>query len=323
MLDFVSKQVFHGLARNRTLERLASRYGMAKPTSFARRFIAGETVEDAIAAARAVQARGLQTTLDRLGESVTTLAGADRATRDYIDLLDRIVASGIDGNISIKLTQLGLDIDRAVCMDNVRRLLDAALRLRSGQAGGDFFVRIDMEDSSHTSDTLDLFETLWQQGYRHAGIVLQADLRRSEKDLERINALGARVRLVKGAYKEPKDVAYQRQSEVVAAFRRMMRVLLLTANYPAIATHDVSLIDEARAVAREHHIGNDRFEFQLLYGIRRDLQATLVAAGYRVRLYIPFGTQWFPYFMRRLGERPENVMFVVRAILGERALGQL
>jgi proline dehydrogenase len=251
-------------------------------------------------------------TLDQLGERVTTLAGADRATREYIDLLDRMLSAGVDRNISIKLTQLGLALDGAVCMDNVRRLLDAA-----GAHG--FFVRIDMEDSLYTQQTLDLFETLWQQGYHHAGIVLQAALHRSERDLERMNALGARVRLVKGAYKEPKAVAYQKMSEIYAAFRRMTTSALLNGTYPAIATHDPVLLDEARALARDRRIGSDRFEVQMLYGVRRDLQRAYLAAGCRMRIYVPFGTQWFPYFMRRLGERPANVMFVLRAILTERS----
>ncbi len=311
MLDAIPKAFFHLLAGSRALKSAASRYGMRGPRSFARRVIAGETLDEAIDAARALQAQGFHLTLDLLGESVTSLAEADVATRLYLQTLDRIVASGIERNISLKLTQLGLAIDRAVCTDNLRRILETG-RQR------DFFVRIDMEDSPYTQLTLDVFEVLWEQGYRNMGIVLQSALYRSEDDVRRMNALGARVRLVKGAYKEPRSVAYQRKAEVDAAYLRMMRALLTEGTYPAIATHDAGIIEATRAFAADRGIAPDRFEFQMLYGIRRDLQAMLVKAGYRVRVYVPFGREWFPYFMRRLGERPANVMFVVRGILGER-----
>jgi proline dehydrogenase len=174
-----------------------------------------------------------------------------------------------------------------------------------------------MENSPYTDVTLGVFETMWQQGYRNAGTVLQSYLRRSEADATRLNGLGARVRLVKGAYNEPRDVAYQSKAEVDAAFVRLMQVLLSEGHYPAIATHDPAMVDATRAFARERGIPSDRYEFQMLYGIRRDLQTALLAAGYRVRVYVPFGREWFPYFMRRLGERPANVGFVVRGLLGE------
>ncbi|HKB13188.1 MAG TPA: proline dehydrogenase family protein [Vicinamibacterales bacterium] len=309
MLDAASKTFFHLIAQSRTLNRLASRYGMRKPTSFARRFIAGETVAEAIAAARGVQARTMLITLDLLGESVTNLEEADAATRAYLGVIDAIIASGIERNISLKLTQLGLDVDKASAVDNLRKILG-----RAEPAG--FFVRIDMESSAYTEVTLEIFETLWRHGYRQIGVVLQTALYRSEEqDLARVNALGARIRLVKGAYKEPKTVAHQRKADVDAAYERMMKKLMADGHYPAIATHDPHMIDAARAWARDRGIAADRFEFQMLYGVRRDLQATLVREGYRVRVYIPFGREWFPYFMRRLGERPANVMFVVRGIL--------
>jgi proline dehydrogenase len=312
MLDAASKAFFHTLARSRLLKRLASRYGMRKPTSFARRFIAGETVQEAIEAAATVQARGLTVTLDLLGESVTNLDEADAATRGYLRVVDSIVASGIERNLSLKLTQLGLDVDKASAVDNLRKILE-----RAEPAG--FFVRIDMENSPYTEVTLEIFETLWQQGHRQIGVVLQSALYRTEKDIDRLNALGARVRLVKGAYKEPKAVAYVKKADVDAAYARELRKLLVHGNYPAIATHDPNLIDLARGYADEHGVGRDRFEFQMLYGVRRDLQQALVRSGYRVRVYIPFGREWFPYFMRRLGERPANVAFVIRGILGETA----
>jgi proline dehydrogenase len=312
MLDSASKAFFHLVAKSRTLKSLASRYGMRKPTSFARRFIAGETVPEAIEAARAVQARGMLLTLDLLGESVTNLEEADAATRAYVGVLDAIVASGIERNISLKLTQLGLDVDKASAIDNLRKILE-----RAGPAG--FFVRIDMENSAYIDVTLEIFETLWNHGYRNMGVVLQSALYRSEEhDLARVNALGARVRLVKGAYKEPKSVAHQKKADVDAAYARMLKTLLTAGHYPAIATHDPKMIELTRAWAAEHHVPLDGFEFQMLFGVRRDLQAMLVKAGYRVRVYIPFGREWFPYFMRRLGERPANVMFVVRGILVDR-----
>jgi proline dehydrogenase len=311
MLDAVSKAFFHTLAGSSALKRMASRYGMRPGGGFARRFIAGESIDEAIAAARAIQASGLDITLDYLGEAVASAAEADAATRAYVGIIQQIAASGVERNISLKLTQLGLTIDRATCVDNFRRILDVA-------QANDFFVRIDMENSPFTAVTLDVFETLWQQGYRNAGVVLQSYLPRSEQDAARMNQLGARVRLVKGAYKEPKDVAYQSKADVDAAYVRIMRLLLGGGSSPAIATHDPAMIEATRAFANEQRIPSDRFEFQMLYGIRRDLQAALRDEGYRVRVYVPFGREWFPYFMRRLGERPANVGFVIRGVLRDR-----
>ncbi len=311
MIGYVSRAFFHTLAGSRTLQQLASRYGMRSPNSFARRFIAGETIDEAIDAARTIEASGMMHTLDLLGESVATMPEADAATRAYLATFDRIVAAGIGRNVSLKLTQLGLTIDRATCVDNLRRLLDAA-------AAHDFFVRVDMENSEYTQVTLDIFETVWQQGYRNAGIVLQAYLKRSAADAERMNALGARVRLVKGAYQEPKTVAFQRKMEVDASFVEIMQVLVERGTYPAVATHDPDMIAATRAFASAKRVPADRYEFQMLYGIRRDLQRSLRDAGYRVRVYVPFGREWFPYFMRRLGERPANIGFVINGLLRER-----
>jgi proline dehydrogenase len=310
MLDSASKTFFHLIAQSQTLKKLASRYGMRKPSSFARRFIAGETAAEAIEAASAVEGRAMAVTLDLLGESVTSLDKADAATRDYIAVIDAMIASGVGRNISLKLTQLGLDVDKASAIDNLRKILE-----RAEPAG--FFVRIDMENSPYTELTLEIYELLWRHGYRQLGVVLQSALYRSEKDLEAINAFGGRVRLVKGAYKEPKAVAYQKKADVDAAYARMLQTLIKRGHDPAIATHDPAMIELARTIAREHGVAPDRFEFQMLYGVRRDLQAMLAKAGYRVRVYIPFGREWFPYFMRRLGERPANVAFVIRGILGE------
>ena len=311
MLDAISKSVFHGLARSRAIEALASRVGMARPSSFGRRFIAGETLDEAVAAARAVQAGGMRVSLDQLGESVATIAEADAATRVYVEMVGTIVASGVERNISLKLSQLGLDIARTACAGNLRRILDA-----SGPQG--FFVRIDMEASATVPATLEIFQAAWNQGFRHVGPVLQSALYRSEEDARHLSEMGARVRLVKGAYKEPRSVAHQKKADVDAAYVRIMEGLLRAGTYPALATHDPAIIGAARRFAAANGIGKDRFEFQMLFGIRRDLQAALVKEGYRLRLYVPFGKQWFPYFMRRLGERPANVGFVLRALLQDR-----
>ena len=311
MIDAIQKGFFNILSQSALLKRLASRYGMASSTGFARRFIAGETVQEAIEAARALQAKGLELTLDYLGESVRTHQEADAAAREYAHLIDVLVASGIERNISLKLTQLGAGVDRATCIDNLRRILEGAER-------HGFFVRVDMESSAYTDLTLDVFETLWTRGHHNLGIAIQAALKRSEADVARVNALGGRIRLVKGAYKEPPDLAYTRKADVDAAFVRLMQVLLDSGEYPAIATHDPQMIDATLAHADARGLPPSRYEFQMLYGVRRDLQRALAADGYRVRVYLPFGQEWFPYFMRRLGERPANVGFVIRAILSDR-----
>jgi len=311
MLDALSKSFFHALARSKSLEAMASRIGMAKPTSFARRFIAGETAEEAIEAAKAIQQRGMLLTLDQLGESITTLAEAEAATKVYVALIEKIQAAGIDRNISVKPTQLGLDIDQAVCVDHITRILDLAKR-------HDFFVRIDMENTPYIQKTLDMFSSVWSKGYRNAGVVLQSAVFRSEEDARAVSKLGARVRLVKGAYKEPAALAHQAKADVDKAYVRIMKVLLTEGTYPALATHDPAMIDATKAFAAEQGIPKSAYEFQMLYGIRRDLQAQLVAEGYRMRVYVPFGKQWFPYFMRRLGERPANVGFVLKGILSDR-----
>jgi len=311
MLAAASKAFFHGLAQIPTLQRLASRYGMADGTGFARRFIAGESIEEAIVCVGDLPNKGLHLTLDYLGESVSSADAAAAAAADYVKVIEAIVASGIERNISLKLTQLGLDVDQATAVDNMRRILEPADR-------HGFFVRIDMENSPYTEATLGILDVLWQQGHRQIGTVIQSYLKRSEADIRHLNTLGARVRLVKGAYQEPKHVAYQKKSEVDAAFVELMRLLLDEGTYPAIATHDPVMIDATKAYAKQKGYGADRFEFQMLYGIRRDLQAQLVKEGYRMRVYVPFGKQWYPYFMRRLGERPANVAFVLRGVFSDK-----
>jgi proline dehydrogenase len=306
-----SKAIFYALSRSAVLKRLASRHGLATPTSFASRFVAGETIESAIEVSRRLQSQGLLVTLDHLGERVGSIEESVTAARDYLRLLDAIVAAGVERNVSLKLTQLGIDIDYATCVDNLRSILEPASRHGC-------FVRIDMENSPYTARTLTIFETLWEQDYRNVGVVLQAYLRRTEADVHRMNQLGASVRLVKGAYRETAATAYTRTQDVDAAFLRLAKLLLDEGSLPAIATHDPVLIDAVRAYATKRRLARDKFEFEMLYGIRRDLQASLVATGYRVRVYVPFGHEWFPYFMRRLGERPANVVFVLRSLAAER-----
>ena len=311
MIDRASKAFFHLLAGSDHLRRLASRYGMASPESFARRFIAGETPAEAIAAARRIEAAGLVQTLDYLGESVGTVEEAGAAMREYVAMLTTIVEAGIGRNISLKLTQLGLDVSADTALENLRRILEPA-------RAHEFFVRIDMENSPYTDATLAIFERLWDEGLTNVGVVLQSALFRTSADLKRVVARGARIRLVKGAYKEDPDVAYQRKADVDAAYVTQMEFLLREGRFPALATHDPAIIDAAKAFAAREGISKDRFEFQMLYGVRRDLQTALSREGFGVRVYIPFGRQWFPYFMRRLGERPANVVFVVKSLLLER-----
>jgi proline dehydrogenase len=311
MLGIVGKYVFSTLAASTSLKRLASRYGMRNDGGFARRFVAGEGVAEAIEAARAIERLGLTVTLDLLGESVTSASAAAEATGAYVRMIEEITRAGIGRNISLKLTQLGLDVDRATTVDNLRRVLDVASK-------SDFFVRIDMENSPYTELTLATLETMWSIGYRNAGAVIQSYLMRSGADVRRLITLGARVRLVKGAYREPRGIAHQKKADVDAAFVDLMRLLLTEGRYPAIATHDPAMIEATRRFAVERGIGKDKFEFQMLYGIRRDLQASLSAEGYGLRVYVPFGREWFPYFMRRLGERPANAGFVLKSMFRER-----
>jgi proline dehydrogenase len=311
MLEQLPRALFSLLGRSALLGRLASGYGMRHEDSFARRFIAGETIADAIRAARTLEAAGLCVTFDQLGEQVTSTPAAVAATRAYLEIIEQLKGAAASRQLSVKLTQLGIDVDRATSIDNLRRILDAA-----GAAG--FFVRVDMERSTYTAATFDAFETVWNIGYRNAGIAIQAYLRRSAADVARMNSLGASVRLVKGAYHEPREVAFQQKADVDASFKTLTHALLEHGTNPAIATHDPDMIAETIRFAGERHIAKDRYEFEMLYGVRRDLQTSLVAQGHRVRVYLPFGTQWFPYFMRRLGERPANVGFVLRSIWKER-----
>jgi proline dehydrogenase len=289
------------------------RNGLAK--RFASRFVAGETLDEALAAVRTLNARGISASLDFLGESVTTEAEARASGQEYCRILDAIDRSRLDSNVSLKLTAMGLDISEELCVTIVQDVLERARQLGS-------FVRIDMEGSAYTERTLRLFEDRFYPSYpRHVGIVLQSYLYRTQADVERAIELKCRVRLCKGAYQEPATVAYPEKRDVDANYVRCMHRLMRDGNFPGLATHDPAIIAEARRFARESEIAPERFEFQMLYGVRRDLQERLVRDGYRVRVYVPFGTQWYPYLMRRLAERPANVAFITGNVMRELVSG--
>ena len=277
----------------------------------ASRFVAGETLDSAVEVVRALNAKGVTTSLDLLGESVRTEDEARAAADTAIAMLDRIAKDKLQSNISVKLTQLGMDLGTEFCANNTRRLLEKA------KATGNF-VRVDMEASAYTQRTLDLVEKELFPRYREqVGTVVQSYLFRTDADIDQLIGMGVRVRLCKGAYKEPADVAYPDKKDVDASYARNMEKLLERGTYPGIATHDEALIARARQFADQKGIARDRFEFQMLYGVRRDLQDLLVRDGYRLRVYVPFGTQWYPYLMRRLAERPANIAFILGNVVKE------
>lgn len=297
---------------------LARRFTMHAPgaRTMARRFVAGETVEEGVEAARALNRAGMSVTLDYLGESVANRAEARAAADTYIRLIDRIAEERLDANVSLKLTQMGQDIETAFLHDNVLRVFERA-------RAHDMFVRLDMESSDYTQRTLDFFKRIWDEGHTNVGVVLQSYLKRAERDVRWANDLGARVRLCKGAYNEPEEVAFQAKGKVDSNYVALMKLVLSDGNYPGIATHDPAMIQATREYASTHQIPLDTFEFQMLYGIRRDLQEQLVRAGYRMRVYVPFGEAWYPYLMRRMAERPANMFFIVNAVLRESPFGFL
>jgi proline dehydrogenase len=298
------------LSRQQQVFRFIRRNGLAR--RFAERFVAGETIEAGVRVCEALVPRGITTTLDLLGESVTNAAAAEAACDQYLAILDQLAAArGVEVNVSIKLTQMGFDIDEALCHRNMVRILD-----RARQYGG--FVRLDMESSAYTTRTLNYFvERLHPTFGDHVGIVIQSALRRSTDDVRRLIERGARVRLCKGAYLEPPEVAFPDKADVDRHYVDLSEQLLREGKYPALATHDERIITGLQAFTAREGIGSDRYEFQMLYGIRRDLQERLRAVGHRMRVYVPFGTQWYPYLMRRLAERPANIAFMLGNIVRE------
>ena len=281
-----------------------------------RRFVPGVLVEDFLRAAEEANALELMVTGNYLGEAEHDERTAREAVAAYLRILDGIQARGLKGNISVKPTQVGLEIGKDFFKDNVRQLLD-----RAREAG--VFIRLDMESSQFTQITLEAFEDLWAEGYHDIGPVLQSYLHRTLDDARRMNELGARVRLCKGAYAEPPEVAFQEKTDVDRNFLEVSKLLMKAGVYPALATHDEVIVEALKAWAREEGITPDRFEFQMLHGVRRDLQQRLRQEGYNVRVYVPFGESWYPYLMRRLAERPANMLFFVGSVVKDSPLGFL
>jgi proline dehydrogenase len=285
------------------------RNGLAR--RLASRFVAGETLDSAIAAARALNDSDISVSLDLLGESVTDEREAAAARDEVIEILERIDETGVDANVSIKLTQMGLDLSEDLCVENMRAVLAKAREKN-------IFVRMDMEGSAHTERTLSLFWDRLHGDYGDlTGVVIQSYMRRSGADVDRLIEMQARVRLCKGAYAEADEIAFQARREVSDSFKSLLENLLDRGNYPGIATHDQELIDHTIDYVKKHDIPAERFEFQMLYGVRRDLQDKLRKAGFNMRVYVPFGTQWYPYLMRRLAERPSNIAFIGMSVVKE------
>src|SRR6056297_1269746 len=276
---------------------------MKLPFVFAKRFVAGETFESTVPKIKTLNKKGIKVTLDLLGENVKKKTTADDTVKEYIRLLNDIHEAGLKSTISIKLTMLGLDIDSEYCRDNLYMLLDEAKRL-------DSFVRIDMEGSDYTQQTIDIFKEAFKKYGKHVGIVIQAYLHRSKNDIPELAELGADVRLCKGAYGEPERIALQHMQAIRDAFKDYTKILLEKTTYPRIATHDDELVTWVKDFTLEHNLGKSRFEFQMLYGLREETMIQLTNEGYDTRVYVPYGTMWFPYFKRRLLERKENIFFV-------------
>lgn len=302
------------LSNSRAARTVLTRAPLSR--SLSRRFVPGESVGALVEAIRAANAEGLKATANYLGEAVKSREQARAAADTYIDILERVSAESLDANISLKFTQMGQDIDEGFLQENLGRVLE-----RARETG--IFIRFDMESSEYTQRTLDAFEALWEKGWKNIGVVLQAYLERTEADVARMNELGARVRLCKGAYAEPPEIAFQDMPAIRRNFIRLMQPLLTEGKYPGIATHDEEVLEAALEFVESARISKSDFEFQMLYGVRRDLQRRLVEEGFNMRVYIPFGEMWYPYLMRRLAERPENIGFMVRSVVRESPLGFL
>ena len=302
------RSLFLWLSDQRQIFSFVKRNGFAR--KIASRFVAGETVDSAIEAARILNTKGITASLDLLGESVNSSEEAHAARDEVIRTLDEIARTGVDANVSVKLTQLGLDIEHDLCVQNMRAILTR------GREHG-IFVRMDMESSEHTDRTLEVFRQLHPEFGDVTGVVIQSYLRRSAGDIEELISLGARVRLCKGAYAEPEAVAFQDKREINESFDNLMKRLIGEGNYPGIATHDERRIDCALEHVEAEEIPTERYEFQMLYGVRRDLYHSLKERGFNVRVYVPFGSNWYPYLMRRLAERPGNVAFMTASVVKE------
>jgi len=301
---------FVHLSENPSLRNFAERSSLGRRVSG--RFVAGTEIADAVRATQAINRAGMSVSIDNLGENVTNPEEARHSAQLYQQILDAIVANQLNANISLKLTHVGLDVDEKLARDIVSGLV-----AKSASMNPPGFVRVDMEGSPYTQRTLDFVHELHRMpgNTNSVGTVIQAYLKRSESDVAKLLAEGIRIRLCKGAYKEPAEIAFSAKSEVDANYVKLMKTLMKSGIYHGLATHDESIVRQAKAFATAEKLPRDSFEFQMLYGIRRDLQQSLVREGWRVRIYIPFGTEWYPYFMRRLGERPANVLFIARHLL--------
>jgi proline dehydrogenase len=303
-MEAIMRNMFQSLGKSPSANHLAKKYGLRFGAS---RFVAGESILQAIEAVRALNNEGRLATLDHLGEFVFSEQEANESAEMCIKTLDAIAEAGVQSNLSLKMTSLGLDISKDLCMLNMRRILDCAKKHHN-------FVRIDMEDYAHCQITLDILQELRKE-YDNVGTVIQAYLYRSAQDIQDLHKIGANLRLVKGAYKESSEVAFPEKQDVDDNYQKIIKLHLENKDYTAIASHDELIIQEIKQFILEKEMASDLFEFQMLYGIREDLQKQLVKEGYRVRVYVPYGMDWFGYFMRRLAERPANVWFVLKNML--------
>ena len=302
------REAFISLSTNRRLRHFAENNPMGQAMSH--RFVAGNYVADGVKVTKELNTRGIAVTIDNLGENVTNVDEAKDSAKLYHQMIDEIIQGGLTCNVSLKLTHMGMDVDEMLAREIVSGLVDHAARVNS-------FVRVDMEGSAYTQKTLDLVHDLHARpGHQsRVGTVIQAYLFRSEKDVQDLLAKGIRIRLCKGAYKEPPEIAFQDKADVDKNYVKLTQTLLKSGIYHGVATHDEHIIEQTKAFATREKIDRDSFEFQMLYGIRRDLQEKLVKDGWRMRVYVPFGTEWYPYFMRRLAERPANAIFIAKNLL--------
>lgn len=302
-MQLLARRIILGVAGNSVVTKAATKYGLALGAS---RFVAGETVDDAIESIRSLNAKGISATLDHLGESVDDERSAREAAASYSEILEKIAETKVDSNVSLKLTQMGLAISEELCYNNVRDIVAKAKELNN-------YVRIDMEDTPYTNATIRIFKNLYSE-FDNVGLVIQSYLYRTEEDLEDLGSMGANIRLCKGAYSEPPELAFPNKSDVDENYKKVFSKYVESGNYMAAATHDENIINWIKEWAKASNISNDRFEFQMLYGIRPQLQEEL-AKEYKVRVYVPYGTEWYPYFTRRLAERPANLFFVLKNML--------
>lgn len=303
-MELVMRNLFQSLAKNRSANSLAKKYGLRFG---AKRFVAGDSITSAINTVKQLNSSGKVVTLDHLGEFIFTEEEATESTLTCIQILDEIAKAGVESNLSVKMTALGLDINKELCMRNMRSILERAKLYGN-------FVRIDMEDYSHCQISIDIYKEL-RQDYDNVGLVIQAYLYRTESDIDDLTQYHANLRLVKGAYKEAAEVAFPEKKDVDENDKKMIKKHLLNGNYAAIASHDEHIIEYTKKIVKDYNIPKDQFEFQMLFGIREDLQNELVKEGYKVRIYVPYGVDWFGYFMRRLAERPANVWFVLKNLM--------